>query len=511
MSASEGFEADPALAVALVSGGDDRLAIDPRTGMNGYGCTPLPRPGEISMSSTTASTISLHAHTAAASAFALLRPGAAGAAHRHADAMDEIRAGLGRSFGWTKEEIVLSPSGTDSELLLIYLVRQLLDGPLSCIVVSSDETGSGVALAASGRHFAETASSGERVGKGDPTGGPTASLVHVPTRGEDGELVAAEAIDALVLEKIAAEIRSGHDVLLHVMHHSKTGASGPSKQCLAHIRAQYPTRVRVAVDACQARVSRGELREWLDAECILILTGSKFFTGPPLSGAIVLPAALAARLRRSPIAAGGLAAYSTPCDWPLGWTLRSELPERVNTGQLLRWTAALSEIERYFAVPLAFRESALSCFEQAVHASFMRHECVNLLDAAPARSEHDATLRDEFRYRSVFALTVRHRGGLLGEADSRLLHRALNAAVCDLGSEPAASRYCHIGQPVVIKGATKAVGALRISSDARLAADCWSGRPDSTDRLRERCMMVETVLEKISFLVGHFDRLQRFG
>jgi hypothetical protein len=417
------------------------------------------------------------------------------------------------------EEIILSPSGTDSELLLIYLVRQLLDGPLSCIVVSSDETGSGVALAASGRHFAETASSGERVGKGDPTGGPTASLVHVPTRGEDGELVAAEAIDKLVLEKIAAEIRSGHDVLLHVMHHSKTGASGPSKQCVAHIRAQYPTRVRVAVDACQARVSRGELREWLDAECILILTGSKFFTGPPLSGAIVLPAALAARLRRSPVATGGLATYSTPYDWPVGWTLRSELPGRVNTGQLLRWTAALSEIERYFAVPLAFRESALSRFEQAVHASFKRHECVELLDAAPpARPKHDATPRDEFRYRSVFALTVRHRGGLLGEADSRLLHRALNAAICDLGSEPAASRYCHIGQPVVIKGATKALGALtkalgalRISSDARLAADCWSGHPDSTDRLRERCMMVDTVLEKISFLVGHFDRLQRFG
>jgi selenocysteine lyase/cysteine desulfurase len=510
VSSATASQADLALATALVSGGDDRLAINPATGMNNYGCTPFPRPTEISMSSTTASIISAPAFDAAASALASLKLEGTGAHARYAEAMDSVRASLKRSFGWTNEEVVLSPSGTDSEVLLLNLAQALLPRPLSSILVSSDETGSGVSLAASGHHFSNTTSSGRNVRKGDPIGGSIALIVSVSTRGSDGELLPAEVVDRIVSEKVGSEIKSGRDVVLHVMHHSKTGARGPSERCLLRLQDEFPHNLQIVVDACQARASRGELRQLLGRNYILLITGSKFFCGPPLSGALILPAALADRIRHSPVTMDGLGDYSTRYDWPAGWGMREALPERINVGQFLRWTAALAEIERYFAVPLTFREKALQIFEESTRQAFARQQKLELLDPDPEEIGCTAAPRDEFRFRTVFSFTVGGRDGQMTEAEARLLHRALNADVTDIVSATVASQYCHIGQPVVIRSATKTVGALRISADARMVAECWFGASsaDAIDRLRERCAKVETVFEKISFLTSHFDRLQ---
>src|SRR4051794_21705723 len=60
---------DQSLVSALISGGDARLAIDPADGLNLYGCQPSPRPDEISLSSSTASTVSGRGYAAAEAAF----------------------------------------------------------------------------------------------------------------------------------------------------------------------------------------------------------------------------------------------------------------------------------------------------------------------------------------------------------------------------------------------------------------------------------------------------------
>src|SRR3974390_682029 len=60
---------DAALAAALIAGGDARIALDPASGLHGYGWRPGPQPDEISLSSSTASTISSRGFTAAQAAF----------------------------------------------------------------------------------------------------------------------------------------------------------------------------------------------------------------------------------------------------------------------------------------------------------------------------------------------------------------------------------------------------------------------------------------------------------
>jgi hypothetical protein len=65
---------------------------------------------------------------------------------------------------------------------------------------------------------------------------------------------------------------------------------------------------------------------------------------------------------------------------------------------------------------------------------------------------------------------------------------------------------------VVIKSAAKSLGALRISASARLVSESWTGISEraSLERLQENCGKVNTVLEKTSFLLNHFDLLRRF-
>jgi hypothetical protein len=60
------------LDTLLASGGDERLALDPVNGLNLYGHGPTPRPGDLAMGSSTASTISARAYRALATSHAVL-------------------------------------------------------------------------------------------------------------------------------------------------------------------------------------------------------------------------------------------------------------------------------------------------------------------------------------------------------------------------------------------------------------------------------------------------------
>src|SRR5580698_5029825 len=52
----------------LAAGGDSRLALNPASGLNEYGCQPSPSPGTLSFSSSTATSISERAYARAVTA-----------------------------------------------------------------------------------------------------------------------------------------------------------------------------------------------------------------------------------------------------------------------------------------------------------------------------------------------------------------------------------------------------------------------------------------------------------
>ena len=199
---------DQALLTALISGGDARLKVDPADGLNLYGCQPSPRPDEISLSSSTASTVSGRGYAAAEAAFAQLEAARAGGSFTPAFAQtfthmaDEVRNAIRDRFDLPDAEVVLSPSGTDSALQALLLGRGTLGKPVTSIIVAADESGNGVPAAASGRHFAGRAS-GRAAPEGAPIPGLASARVAIPARDADGRARPLAEIDAAVRRRIS--------------------------------------------------------------------------------------------------------------------------------------------------------------------------------------------------------------------------------------------------------------------------------------------------------------------
>jgi hypothetical protein len=265
------------------------------------------------------------------------------------------------------------------------------------------------------------------------------------------------------------------------------------------------------VDACQARLGRSALRWYLDQGFLVLITGSKFFTGPPLSGALLVPEALWGRIATIGNIPATLADYTARDDWPQTFgRIREQLPARQNVGQILRWSAALADIRAYFAVPELFRRLALAEFAAAAMRHFDRFPEFDLLPAAGSLFADRE--RDEFAARTIFPFRVKRDGRAVSFAQARLLHQALNTDPASHGVEGAqeGAMPCHIGQPVAVADvAGGTTGVLRISTDARLVSESWAGAGDlvSTGRLMRRLDQIALVLEKLRFLLRHVDRL----
>jgi hypothetical protein len=510
------------LADLLASGGDTRLRLDPATQLNFYGCRPYPRPEAFTFASSTATSISERAFAAteaarAELARAALRDGLEAAVEAQVEA---LRRELMALFGLTGSgtEIVFSPSGTDSGLHAVFLARARLGTPMASVIAAADETGSGVAFASCGRHFGTLTAQGTVVAKGDPIAGLAEDVasVGIPLR-EAGRLRPLAEIDAAVLAATAAAVAAGRGVLLHVMDHSKLGARCPSAACLAEIRARHGARVQIVVDACQLRLGRRRLAAHLAAGDMVMITGSKFFTGPPFSGALLVPAAGAGALTAALRLPAGLADYTSRSDWPRAWSgLRDGLTEHANIGQLLRWRAALCEMRDYFAVPDEFRRAALARFAATVPGLIAGEASLELL---PDYERPRETADDEMTVRTIFPFLVRRAGRALGPADAAILYRALNQDVTALlpprlpaEERRVAAQLCHIGQPVALTLPDgTAAAALRISAGARVVSECWSPAGDraSFAALEREFEQIRLILSKLALLLRHFEAVAR--
>jgi hypothetical protein len=140
----------------LTSGGDSRLRIDPNTGLNGYGCSPQPRPSAITFASCTATSISAGAFAAADALRQRLVEGTVGGNFEAVVELEfeRIRREISNIYcGELGAEVILAPSGTDAELYVLEVVLSWGVERLVNVVTGPRETGKNVCIAAAGRHF----------------------------------------------------------------------------------------------------------------------------------------------------------------------------------------------------------------------------------------------------------------------------------------------------------------------------------------------------------------------
>ncbi len=251
----------------------------------------------------------------------------------------------------------------------------------------------------------------------------------------------------------------------------------------------------------------------------MLLTGSKFFTGPPFSGALLVPEGLSTRMS-APEISPGLRDYTSRSDWPRTWEgVRRTLRERMNLGQFLRWSAALEEMRAYFAVPASYRKSALAQFGAITERLITGEGALRLLPAYEECGGASALGIDdeEMATRTIFPFLLRRSGRFLSPAECTQLYRWLNEDVSRLLPGPLpprdqrlAAQLCHIGQPVaLVDPASGATAALRISAGARIVSETWSdaGEAATLRALENEFEQVRIILDKLDLLLRHFDAL----
>jgi hypothetical protein len=501
----------------LSGGGDPRLTVNPATGLNEYGCQPFPCPDTLTFSSSTATSISQRAYDRARAARnelmqSAIADGIEAAFDARVEAMrGELKACLGLSR--TKADVVFSPSGTDAQLQALFLTRARLGPAVTTVIVAADQTGSGTVNTSRGCHFSAATANGSQVRKGEPIAGlaPFVNSVALRLFDEAGDIRPRAASDAMVLGAVEGAIANGSHVLLQVMDSSKFGWRAPSEACLDEIARRWPDQVQVVVDACQMRLGRMRLRNYLDRGYLVLMTGSKFFTGPPFSGALLVPSALAQGFDTAGDIAPGLLEYTSRSDWPKSWPdLRSRFPVRANFGQWLRWEAALEEIRAYYSVPDEFRLSALATFGEGVEWIIASSPSLRLLPPQQ-RPDGEGTDDDELSRRTIFPFVIRRGDRILSLEACKKLYRALARDAVDEASAAApaavAAKPCLIGQPVALGyGEEQPTAALRICAGARLVSEAWSPDADiARGNLQRELGHVGTVVAKIEWLLAQMD------
>ena len=268
--------------ILMQRGGDNRLYVKPETGLNVYGCSHRPRPWAVTFASSTASSISERGYVAAEAArqrvtlAALRGPGREAAASEASLARREIKSYYQLPPG---AEVILAPSGTDGELLALAIAQMDAGGrAISNVVIAPEETGSGVPLAARGRHFATDTAIGSIVEKGAAVAGfdPGTTLVDIRLNEPDGSMRPMAAIDDDWHQAVAHAVAQGRKILLHILDVSKRGRAAPSLEGVKAICDRYGDCVDVVVDACQARLSSGAIRACVDSGWLVLVTGRSF-------------------------------------------------------------------------------------------------------------------------------------------------------------------------------------------------------------------------------------------
>ena len=494
----------------LTCGGDPRLALD-RARLNAYGCGPSPSPDIWSFASSTASTISERAYARAGLAREELLRAAidVGLDEAFDTRIEAMRAELKACLELPNDvAVIFSASGTDAQLHALFLARCRSEAVLTTIVVGCDQTGSGTFHTARGRHFANLTARGSVVGKDAPIPGLSCDSMGLPLFDGTAGCAARADIDDAVLRAIEAAVAGGSDVLLHVMDSSKLGWGAPGAACLADIGRRWPQRVQVVVDACQMRLTRTRLQNYLDRGYMVLISGSKFFGGPAFSGALLLPGCIPCP--RGDAFADSLKDYAGRSDWPKGWTLRSQLSNRPNLGQWLRWEAALEEIGAYYRVPADFRTFALRQLHDGVESLIARSPSLDpVMASGPACGSDD----EEFSCPTIFPFMIRRRGMPISADECQLLYRALARDVRELvvGSarnQEIAGRRCLLGQPVRVDGA-QPTAVLRLCLGARQVIEAWAPDPGlAQQRLQGELDRIAALLAKLELLLDRMGELR---
>ncbi|MFB9055594.1 hypothetical protein ACFFU9_02455 [Mariniflexile ostreae] len=507
----------------LMSGGDLRLNIDEIHLLNKYGCRPFPRPDAFTFASSTATSVSNFAFDKTDKVRKILIKDSLKIGFKAATmAFSELLKNNLRNIFKLNEEcqIIFSPSGTDSSLQIAAITQIISDKDITHVLVASDETGSGVPSALKGCHFENTTALNFPVTKGDKIDGfRDVDLIKVPFRDENGDLKPSSQLDTEVLTAVSKANALKRHIVLHVMDQSKLGYQSPSEKMLQNLEALENLSIQIIVDASQLRLDPIDIQNYLNKGYIVTITGSKYFTGPPYSGALILPKQVSKLIDsvKSTLPVG-LTNYYNHSDWSTSWCCSNELSEGFNYGSYMRWNAAISEMDRYYRTPILYRNMGMEMFCNFVDDSIKEASFLEPLYRDGI--EENTYNNGEFgirNIRTIFPFFILKNKKALSLENVKKLYILLNSDISDQFEDSPleiirlAAQKCHIGQAVNVKYTNDFQSAvLRISLGARVISESWVNRDVSIffRNIEVQMNQITVIIKKIELILSHPELLR---
>jgi len=506
----------------FMTGGDLRLNIDEYELLNKYGCRPFPRPEAFTFASSTATSVSNFAFDRTDKARAILIQNSLKKGYKSTtlEFVELLKNNLRTTLDISDEcQIIFSPSGTDSALQIAAMTQIISDKEITHVLVASDESGSGVPAALKGCHFENTTALNHPIKKGDKIKGfRDIELVEISLRDEKGDLRSAVQIDNEVFNTISKTSKSGRHIVLHAMDQSKLGYQSPGEEMIEKLGTLDNLSIQIVIDASQLRLDPKDIQNYLNKGYIVTITGSKYFTGPPYSGALIIPKNVSSSINSvKKYLPEGLTEYYNNSDWPASWFCTKNLSKGFNFGSYMRWKAAIVEMDRYYKTPLLYRNLAIEMFCNFVEDSIK--DSSFLVPLFEGETKINSYNTEEFglrNIRTIFPFFILKNNEALSIDHVKKLYVLLNSDISDKfkGSSleiiRLAAQKCHIGQAVNVKYANDVQSAvLRISLGARVISESWVNRDISIyfRNIEAQMNQITVIIKKIELILNNPELL----
>ena len=380
-------------------------------------------------------------------------------------------------------------------------------------MVASDETGSGVPSALKGCHFENTTALNFPVKKGDKIEGfKEVDLIKITFRDENGTLKSTKQLDEEVYDAIYKTNEQGRHIVLHTMDQSKLGYQAPSDELIKRLNKLSKLSIQIVVDASQLRLDPKDIQNYLNKGYIVTITGSKYFTGPPYSGALLLPKSVSKVIHAAKTSLpAGLTQYYNHSDWPISWFCSNNLSDGFNYGSNMRWNAAIVEMDRYYKTPILYRNMGVEMFCNFVDDSIKEASFLEPIYVNETKSDDYASKEFGIRQiRTIFPFFILLNNEVLSVDKVKKLYALLNSDLSNQFADSSleiirlAAQKCHIGQAVNVKYGNDIESAvLRISLGARVISESWVNRDISLffRNIEAQMSQITIIIKKIELIL----------
>ena len=414
------------IASLITSGGDERIVTDAVTGTNKYFVNPAETTGRLNRGSCTCSTLNpyslgklLEFHDRLSKeGFEVLRR----------KQVARLKSLLNYE-GEDKFEIFFGPSGSDLSYLPLMMAGMLYPGKkIHNLLTCPEELGTGTQIAALGRYFMQVSQFGEKMPYKELLSDDLdIEVSNFPARDGEGRILDHNQALRAVIREQSATARIGNLVI-----GSKSGIENN-----LNILFEVEDDMLWVVDLCQFRNSKRLINKLLDLNCMIMITGSKFYQSPPFCGLMLVPRQIINRLKSSnrKVATTFTRLFSRQ-DIPEALPeLRDQFRDHYNEGLLARWECAISEMEAYDAIPRQVSQEMINKWNATVREELMKRPIFELM---PNQEQTNKT---------IISFRVKCKGGRY--LDHEELRRVFESVVTDT-YDNLSGPYTRvfIGQPV---------------------------------------------------------------